>query len=706
MLVVKIAYKNKGNKMNKLDNPLMIRKGMPRFAEIRPEHFIPALKDSFQQMQDGIIEIEKNLTPTWEGLCQPLEDLELNLEYGWNLLIHLVSVKNNEGYRKAEAEMMPEFVKTQLLMSQSKPIYEGLKQLKASEEYKTLSESRKRVIDMKLQKCERAGVGLTGSKKRRFNFLFNRISEIGIDFNNNILDYTKNYEFIITDKAKTSNWPSNLKNTAAASYNRVHSEEGITATPEEGPWRITLDQPSYMPFMQHHKDRNDRFAVYKAFASRAAEGHYNNLPLIEELTKVRKEMAQLVGYENFAAFSLDVKMAKNIENVNKMFKELENATKPFGQKDLDAITELAKENGQTEPIQQWDVAYWAERLREKTFNLTDDIIRPYFQYERVRDALFELSNRLFGITITPSKEDAQVWDKDVFFYDVADESGEVIAHFYLDPFVRPGEKRGGAWMDNCLSRRLYKNKELRKPVIYICCNATKPINGKPSLFSFLEVKTIFHEFGHALQGMLTQVNESEAAGCNGVEWDAVELCSQFMENWFTEPKTLSRIAVHYQTGEAMPKELFEKVRNMKKFRAAYQMQRQLSFGKFDMYLNSEYDTEGELDPIQAFIKIANETCALPAYEGDKFICAFQHIFANDYGAGYYSYKWAEVLSADAFAAFEEAGLDNEKALAETGRRFRDTFLALGGSKHPSEVFRMFRGRDPETKAILRHSGIC
>lgn len=697
--------------MNKNDNPVLEllekKDELPKFDKIKPEHFASALTYAFSEMQNEFRNIEKNIVPTWDGLCQPLEDLELYLEYGWNLLIHLSSVKNCDGYRKVEAEMMPLFVQTQLMMTQSKKVYEGLKALKASEEYKTLSDSRKRVIDIKLKKCEQAGVGLTGTAKHRFNYLYNRISEIGIDFNNNILDSVNKFEFIITDKAKTEGWPNNLKNLASDSYNRAHSEEGVVSTPENGPWRITLVQPSYMPFLQHHRDREDRYTIYKAFASRAAEGRFNNLPLIIELTKVRKEMVQLVGYENFAAFSLDVKMAKNIENVMKMYDELETATKPYGKKDLEEIQKLANESGFNEPLKQWDVAFWAERLREKKFNLTDDLIRPYFPFNQVRDALFDLAERLFGIKIIPTKrEDAPVWDKDVVFYDVADETGKNIAHFYLDPFVRPGEKRAGAWMENCFTRRMYKGKILRKPVVYICCNATTPQDGKPSLFSFTEMKTLFHEFGHALQGMLTTVDESETAGCNGVEWDAVELCSQFMENWCIEKKTLSKIARHYKTGEPMPSEMFEKVRGLKKFRAAYQMQRQLSFGKFDMVLNSSYDPDGDKDPVQLFVDISSECCAMPAYAGDKFICAFQHIFANEYGAGYYSYKWAEVLSADAFAAFEEVGLENEDAIQKKGREFRDTFLSLGGSKHPSEVFRIFRGRDPETKALLRHSGCC
>lgn len=695
--------------MNKIDNPvieaLQKKEGLPRFDVIKAEHFVPALKYAFEEMQKAIKNIEKNIVPTWDDLCQPLEDLELYQEYGWNLLLHLNTVKAADGYREAEEEMLSEYNKTQLMLTQSKAIYLGLKKLRESKEYSSFNDARKRIIDSKIKHCEQAGVALEGNKKIRFNEIFNRISQLEIQFRNNLLDSTKSFEFIITDKAKTQGWPQNLKSLSAMSYIRKHGKSGDKIDPENGPWRITLDQPSYMPFLQHHRDRNERYKIYKAFSSRASEGKFDNLPIIIEITKLRKEMAQLLGYKNFAEYSLDVKMAKNIENVKKMYKELEEATKPFGQKDLEAVQKLAYENGQTEPIKQWDVAFWAERLREKTFNITDDAIRPYFPFPNVKKALFDLAERLFGIKIVQKDSlEVPVWDKDVQFYDVFNEKGKAMAHFYLDAYSRPGEKRSGAWMENCFSRRIYKGK-LRNPVIYICCNATAPVANAPSLFSFMEVKTLFHEFGHALQGMLITVDEADAAGCNGVEWDAIELCSQFMENWCTEQKTMADMTHHYKTGEPMPKELLNKVLGLKKFRAAYQMQRQMSFGKFDLCLNSDYDINGNVDPAQLFVKITNETCAMPAYPDDKFLCAFQHVFANEYAAGYYSYKWAEVLSADCFAAFEEVGLQNEEAVEKTGRRFRDTFLALGGSKSPSEVFRLFRGRDPETKALLRHSGI-
>ncbi len=693
------------NTNNPLIESLKIKEGLPRFGVIKAEHFIPALKYAFSEMQKEIKNIEENVVPTWDGLCQPLEDLELYQEYGWNLLLHLNTVKANEDLREVEELMLPEYNKTQLMLTQSRAIYEGLKKLKNSSEYSKLNEARKRIVDNKIKKSEQAGVGLDGEKKTRFNEIFNRISQLGVQFQNNLLDSTRSFEFIITDKNKTVGWPNNLKRLAAMSYIRAYGKEGEKINSENGPWRITLDQPSYMPFLQHHRDRKDRYIIYKAFSTRASEGQFNNLPIIIEITKLRKEMAQLLGYKDFAAYSLDVKMAKNIENVEKMYKELEAATRPYGKKDLEAVRKIAIENGQTEPLKQWDVAFWAERLREKTFNITDDVIRPYFPFPHVKEALFDLAERLFGIKITEAdKSQIPIWDEDVLFYDVSNEKGEIIAHFYLDPYSRPGEKRSGAWMENCFSRRIYKGK-LRNPVIYICCNATVPVENNPSLFSFMEVKTLFHEFGHALQGMLTTVNEADAAGCNGVEWDAIELCSQFMENWCTEQKTMSKMAHHYKTGEEMPKEMLNKVLGLKKFRAAYQMQRQMSFGKFDLKLNSDYDINGKINPAELFVQVTNETCAMPANPDDKFICSFQHIFANEYAAGYYSYKWAEVLSADCFAAFEEAGLSNEEAIEKTGRRFRDTFLALGGSKSPSEVFRLFRGRDPDTKALLRHSGI-
>jgi oligopeptidase A len=690
----------KGNRMNIVNNPLMQWEGLPRFDLIKPEHFTPALKETFKQVSEKIDELESNIIPTWEGLCKPLEDLDLPLERTWGILAHLISVKNCKGLRDAQDECMADFVKLMLKMSQSKPIYQGLKAIQNSEEYKSYNSAKKRIIDAKLQVAEQSGIALEGDKKVKFNELFNRLSVLGSKFSNNVLDSTKEFGLVIKDPKEAEGWPKALKYISSQAYNdKMETQE---STPESGPWRVTLDHPSFLPFMQNCKNRELRKTVYHAFSNRATEGETNNIPIITEVLQIKKEIAELLGYENYAQMSLDTKMAKNIENVYKMYDELEGKTREFAQKEHEEVQALAKENGFDGELMQWDIPFWSERLREKLFDYTEDQIRPYFPFSQALEGLFALCERLFAIKIKKSELEVPKWHDDVDFFDIFDEKGKAIAHFYLDPYSRPHEKRGGAWMNICSSRRIYNGKVIN-PVIYIECNGTPPVGTTPSLMSFYEVNTLFHEFGHGLQGMLTTVDESEASGVNGIEWDAVELASQFMENWCVNKPTMTKMAIHYKSGEVIPDELFEKLKAAKTFRAAFQMQRQIAFGKTDLYLHSAYDPSGKETVFDVYQKIASETCALKPYPEDRFLCAFSHIFAGGYAAGYYSYKWAEVLSADAFAAFEEVGLDNEEEVQKMGKKYRDTILALGGSLHPEEVYIKFRGRPANTEALLRHS---
>ncbi|HOI89635.1 MAG TPA: M3 family metallopeptidase [Candidatus Rifleibacterium sp.] len=691
--------------MSLQNNPLMAREGLPRFDLITPEHVVPAMEATLVEVENRLQQIEANVVPTWEGLCQPLEDLDLPFEYTWGVINHLVSVKNSDALRKAHQEVLPKVIGFSLRMSQSKPVYEGLKKLRASAEYEKLNDARKRIIEKKIKAAEHAGVGLEGAAKERFNEIINRKSKLGTDFSNNVLDATKAYELIITSKADTEGWPSNLKQLAAQSYAKEKGQPGQKADPENGPWRITLDYPSSGPFLQHSRNREHRQQVYHAMMTRASNGKFDNSEIISELLKLRREEAQILGFKTFAELSLDTKMAPGVAAVEKMFQELEKPARPFAEKELAELKKMAADSGQKEPLAHWDAAFWSERLREKLYDYTDEQLRPYFPLPRVLDGLFSLSERLFGIKIVKSAmQDVPKWHEDIEFFDINNETGQTIAHFYLDPYSRPAEKRGGAWMNECFGRRIISGK-VRLPVIYLVCNGTPPIDGRPSLMSFGEVTTLFHEFGHGSQGMLTMIDEAEAAGINGVEWDAVELASQFMENWCYNRPTLLGMAKHYETGETLPEDLFKKITAAKNFRSGSAMLRQLEFGKTDMFLHHYFDVNGSESPFVAARRIAAETAVMPPYEHERFLCSFTHIFSGGYSAGYYSYKWAEVLSADAFAAFEEAGLDNEDAVKKLGRKYRDTVLSLGGSKHPIEVYRMFRGRDASTEALLRHSGL-
>jgi len=412
----------------------------------------------------------------------------------------------------------------------------------------------------------------------------------------------------------------------------------------------------------------------------------------------------MLGYGCYAEKSLSVKMARSVEEVMQLTEMLRSRAMPFAQKEMDDLRAFAKSQGCMGELALWDIPFWSERLRENQYEFSEEELRPYFPLPAVLDGLFSLANRLFGVTITAADGQAQVWHPDVKFFNIHDsKTGEHIASFYLDAYSRPSEKRGGAWMDVCLG----KSKVLQRiPVAYLTCNGSPPVGQQPSLMTFREVETLFHEFGHGLQHMLTTVEHGDAAGISNVEWDAVELPSQFMENWCYDRPTLFSFAKHFETGEPLPDELFTKLQKAKNFQAGLQMIRQLYFGATDMHLHSkEYDSRGEKTVFQAQQEIAKKYTVIPPLAEDRFLCSFGHIFAGGYSAGYYSYKWAEVMSADAFAAFEEAGLGNEDAVRETGRRFRDTVLAMGGGKAPSEVFKLFRGREPSPDALLRHSGL-
>jgi oligopeptidase A len=463
--------------------------------------------------------------------------------------------------------------------------------------------------------------------------------------------------------------------------------------------------------MQHSTRRELREKLYKAFISRASTGELDNTPLIERILELRKEKAMLLGFESYAELSLASKMAPNVEAVEELLEELRRASYDAAREELEELKAFAAAKGAEEAsdLQHWDISFWAERQREEKFAFSAEELRPYFPLPQVLDGLFALVNRLFGITVTAADGTAPVWHEDVRYFQIADETGTPIAHFYLDPYSRPAEKRGGAWMDDCIGRaKITENgtPTTRLPVAYLVCNQTPPIDGKPSLMTFNEVETLFHEFGHGLHHMLTKVDYAGASGINNVEWDAVELPSQFMENWCYDRPTLMGMAKHYETGEPLPEHYYQKLLAARHYMSGSGMLRQLHFSCVDLELHHRYVPGGDETPADVRSRIAKTTSILPPLPEDAFLCAFGHIFAGGYAAGYYSYKWAEVLSADAFAAFEDAGLENEEAIAATGKRYRDTVLALGGSLHPMEVFKTFRGREPSTAALLRHSGLA
>ncbi len=683
-------------------NPLLIGQGLPPFDRIESKHVVPAMTQLLQELEGDLTALESEVQPTWEGLVEPLERLEERLSWSWGIVGHLLGVKNSPELREAHETVQPQLVTFINRLSQSRPFYEGFKAIRESKTWSNLESAQQRVIERAIQDAELSGVGLRGEEKERFNAIQLELAELSTQFSNHVLDATKAFSLMLTAAEEIEGLPNSLLSLAAQSARAAGEEQ---ATPASGPWQITLDAPSFGPFLQHSRRRDLREQVYRAYISRASSGELDNREIIEQILALRQEQSQLLGFETYAEVSLASKMAPSVADVETLLEQLRQSSYESATHDLETLQAFAKDQDASIPeLKHWDISFWSERQREAKFELTDEQLRPYFPLPQVLEGLFGLVNRLFGVMVQAADGEAPVWHSDVRYFKVANDQNEAIAHFYLDPYSRPAEKRGGAWMDDCLGR-VKREGKTQLPVAYLTCNQTPPVDGSPSLMTFREVETLFHEFGHGLQHMLTQVNFAGAAGINNVEWDAVELPSQFMENWCYDRTTLMGMARHYQTGEPLPEEYFQRLVAARTYMSGSAMLRQLHFSLVDLELHHRYQPGTGSSASEVRSRIAETTTVLPPLQEDSFLCAFGHIFAGGYAAGYYSYKWAEVLSADAFAAFEESGLEDEVAIATTGQRFRDTVLALGGSQHPMEIFKAFRGREPSTEPLLRHSGL-
>ncbi|RMG36244.1 MAG: M3 family peptidase, partial [Planctomycetota bacterium] len=628
-----------------------------------------------------------------------------------------------------------------LKVRQSRAIFEALEKIRARADWDALPPAWQRVIELRLRSARLAGIALPEEQRRQFNANEQELSRLSTEFSNHVLDATKSYGLNLTDPADVEGIPPTVLALAAQAHRQwlattqadeaarkneangasapagsataasqpppaAHDSEASPSGDSDatrGPWRFTLEAALVVPFLQHCRRRELREQVYRAYVTRASAPPHDNTPLIPEILRRRREKARLLGFRTYAEVSVESKMVPSVERVFEFLEELRSASWQPAHTEFDELTDIARRHDAELPLKHWDVAFWSERLREERFEFTDEQLRPYFPLDRVLDGLFALVEDLFGIRVRPAECAVSTWDPDVRFFHVL-EDDRIIAAFYLDPYSRPRNKRPGAWMDECLVRRRCGDRR-QLPVAYLVCNSTPPVGSTPSLMTFREVETLFHEFGHGLQHMLTVVDEADVSGINGVEWDAVELASQFMENWCYHRPTMDRISGHYQTGEPLPDDLFRKLCEARTFRAASAMLRQLFFGLVDMELHHRFDPQSGTDPFDVQRSVAERTSVLPPLPEDRTLCSFQHIFAGGYAAGYFSYKWAEVLSADAFEAFQETGLDDPAALRSTGRRFRETVLALGGSRHPAEVYRAFRGRDADPKALLRLYGL-
>ena len=695
------------NNMVVTKNTLLIGQGLPPFESIKSEDVVPAITGLLIELEQELINLEATVKPTWNDLVEPLQKLEDRLTWTWGIVGHLMGVKNSPELRKAYNEIQPKVVEFINKLNQSQPIYQAFKNLSNSDSWENLDVGQKRIVEAAIKDAELSGVSLEGEKRENFNAIELELAELSNKFSNNVLDATKAFSLTLTKKEEVDSLPPSLLSLAAQA---ARDDGAENATAENGPWRITLDYPSFIPFMQHCKKRELREQLYKASISRASTEELNNYPLIQRILELRQEKTKILGFNSYAELSLATKMAPSVAAVEKLLEELRSVSYDAAVKELEELKQFAasKNAPEANDFKRWDMSFWSERLREEKFSFTVEELRPYFPLPQVLDGLFGLVKRIFGINITAADGEAPLWHEDVRYFQISDETNTPIAYFYLDAYSRPVEKRGGAWMDECINRaKIVENgqKILRLPVAYLQCNQTPPVDGKPSLMSFSEVETLFHEFGHGLQHMLTTVDYGGAAGINNVEWDAVELPSQFMENWCYDRSTLFGMAKHYETGETLPEHYYQKLLAAKNYMSGSGMLRQLHFALVDIELHHRYQVGGKETVVELRRRVAETTTVLPILPEDAFLCAFSHIFAGGYAAGYYSYKWAEVLSADAFAAFEEAGLGNQQAIAICGKRFRDTVLALGGSLHPMEVFKTFRGREPNTEPLLRHSGL-
>ncbi|KAL0390604.1 UNVERIFIED_CONTAM: Organellar oligopeptidase A, chloroplastic/mitochondrial [Sesamum calycinum] len=728
-------------------NPLLQDFIFPPYDVIEANHVCPALQSLLNKLENDLVELEKTVEPTWPKLVVPLEKIIDRLSVVWGIVNHLSSVKDSPEFRAAIEEIQPRKVEFQLKLRQSKPIYDAFKIIRESSDWENLSDARKRVVEIKLKEAVLYGVSLEDTKREHFNEIEQELEKLGQKFEQNILDATKKFERVITDKKEIEGLPLTTLAIAADTALLKGYEK---ATAEYGPWVITLDGPIYRSVLQHARSRSLREEVYRAYVSRASNGPLNNTPIIERILELRLEKAKLLGHSNYAEVSMETKMATT-DRAKDLIDKLHNASWGPAIQDMEELRDFARWEGAEEAndLNHWDINFWSERRRESKYDLNEEDLRPYFSLPKVMDGLFNLAKKLFGIDIEPADGVAPVWNTDVSFYKVKDSTSTPLAYFYFDPYSRPSEKRGGAWMDVVVGRSCVissDNLSPRLPIAHIVCNQTPPTGDKPSLMTIREVEAVFHEFGHALQHMLTKQDEV-LSGNQGIEWDAVEIASQFMENWCYQRDTMLSLAKHYETGEVLPEDICLRILSARTFRAGSQLLRQnvgvirsskqvqphnllvcfshpkeeevegwkqfpivkikikLRYAGVDLELHSSYvPAEGSL-----YTRRSKNRYRLKLFYVEKvltFFYASMNVHLPDkYAAGYYSYQWAEVLSADAFSAFEEAGLDNDQSLREMGYKFQETILALGGGKSPNEVYLEFRGREPTPDAFLRYNGL-
>lgn len=680
------------------DNPLLKDSQvgafeLPRFSAIKPAHVEPAIRYLLEAYKQTVETVVAQGQYDWDHLVMPLEAVGDRLERAWSPVSHLNGVANTAALREAYEACLAPLSEFSTWMGQHEGLFKAYQALKESPQWSKLSSAQQRMVENSLRDFRLAGVDLPDEQKQRYGEISQRLSELSNRFSNQLLDATQGWTRLVTDEEELAGLPESAKASARA----------LAESKNLQGWLFTLDFPSLFPVLAYCDNRQLREELYTANITRASEvgpqaGAHDNGPVMEEILALRQEQAKLLGFSTYAERSLATKMARSPEEVLSFLKDLGKRSLPQARQEFDALQQWVEDTYGLTDLQPWDINYYGEKLRESRYAISQEALRPWFPAPKVIEGLLDVASTLFEISFE-ALDDVETWHPDVRFYQVL-RAGQPIAGFYLDLYAREG-KRGGAWMDGCRGRRLTADKTIQLPVAYLTCNFTAPVSGQPSLLTHDEVTTLFHEFGHGLHHMLTQVDVADVAGINGVAWDAVELPSQFMENFCWEQAGLAKIAGHIDTGEPLPDEMVDKLLAAKNFQSAMQMVRQLEFSLFDFRLHHELeapktqDIQALLDEVRAYISV------VPLVSFNRFQNSFGHIFAGGYAAGYYSYKWAEVLSADAYSAFEEEGTFN----ADTGRRFRECILEKGGSDDALNLFVAFRGREPQVDALLRHSGI-
>ena len=696
------------------DNPLLqptAANALPPFSQVKAEHAQPAMEqlltNNRQRINALLAAINSGETPvSWDALVTPMEAWDDELSQAWSPISHMNSVVNSDELRDAYNACLPLLSAYSTEMGQNQDLYKAYKKLADSEEFATLSTEQKTAIEHALRDFRLAGIALEGDKKSRYGEIKQRLSELTSKFGENVMDATQAWSKLITDKGELAGLPDSAlalaKQQAEAKDSQFKDKEG---------YLFTLDFPSYFPILTYCENRELRHEMYKAYLTRASDRYsesggddkFDNAEVMNEILALRHELAQLLDFNNYAEYSVASKMAENPQQVIDFLEDLASKAVPQAKQEFAELSTYAKETFGFDTLQPWDVSYCAEQLRQHRYSISQELIRPYLPIDTVLKGMFETVQKLYGINIEEQSE-FDTYHDDVRFFHI-EKDGQLIAKFYFDLYARD-KKRGGAWMDECRVRRTLADGSLQLPVAYLVCNFSPAVDGKPALLTHDELTTLFHEFGHGLHHMLTQIKTAAVSGINGVAWDAVELPSQFMENWCWEKEALAFISGHYETGEPLPDDLLEKMLAAKNFQSAMMMVRQLEFSLFDFRMHKEYNPALSDSEKTNYIKsivddVRSQVAVVPIVDYNRFQNSFSHIFAGGYAAGYYSYKWAEVLSADAFSRFEDEGIFN----TETGQSFLTEILQKGGSEEPAVLFERFRGRAPTTDALLRHCGI-